>query len=65
MVTVFWDMKGVLMVESMQQETIISEVYCKTLNKLCRAIQNKRHEMLTFGVVLLHDNVHLHTAACT
>jgi hypothetical protein len=31
MVTVFWDRKGVLMVEFMQQgTTITSEVYCKT-----------------------------------
>jgi histone-lysine N-methyltransferase SETMAR len=29
------------------------------------AIQNKRRGMLTFSIVLLHDNVHLHTAACT
>jgi hypothetical protein len=31
--------------------------------KLCRAVQNKRHAMLTSGVVLLHDNTHLHTSA--
>jgi hypothetical protein len=40
-------------------------VYCKTLKKLHMAIQNKRCGMLTYGVVLLHDNVHLHTAART
>jgi hypothetical protein len=28
------------------------------------AIQNKRHGMLTSGVVLLHDNARPHTAAC-
>jgi hypothetical protein len=33
-------------------------VYCKTLKELCGAIQNKRHGMLTSGVVLLHDNAH-------
>jgi hypothetical protein len=35
--------------------------------KLYRAIQNKRHGMLSSGVVLLHDRVHLHTCttACT
>jgi hypothetical protein len=31
--------------------------------KLCIAIQNKRHGTLPSGVVLLHDNVYLHTAA--
>jgi transposase len=28
------------------------------------AIQNKRHGMLTYGVVLLHDTARPHTAAC-
>jgi hypothetical protein len=33
--------------------------------ELRRAIQNKRHGMLTHSVVLRHDNARLHTAACT
>jgi histone-lysine N-methyltransferase SETMAR len=54
------------MVELMQQgTTITSEVYCKTLKKLHRAIQNKRCGMPTSGVVLLHGNARPHTAACT
>jgi hypothetical protein len=62
--TVFWDRRGVLMVEFMQQGTIItSEVYCKTLKKLCRAIQNRRHGMVTSHVVFLHDNVYPHTVS--
>jgi hypothetical protein len=62
----FWDRKGVLMVEFMPQWTIItSEMYCETLKNLRRAIQKNRHGMLTPGVVLLHDNAHPHTAACT
>jgi hypothetical protein len=66
MATVFWDRKGVLMVEFMQQATTItSQVYCETLEKICRDIQNKRRGMLTSGVVLLHDNVRQHTAART
>jgi hypothetical protein len=66
MTAVLWDRKGVLMVEFMQQvTTVISEVYCKTLKKLCRAIPNKRRGMLTYSVVLLHDNACLHTAART
>jgi hypothetical protein len=40
--TVFWDRKGVLMVEFMQDRTTItSEVYCETLKKLRKAIQKK------------------------
>jgi hypothetical protein len=35
------------------------------LNKLRRAILNKRRGILTSGVVLIHDNARPHTAACT
>jgi hypothetical protein len=64
--TVFWDRKGVLMVAFMQQgTTVMSEVYCKTLKILHRAIQNKRSGMLIFSVVLLLDNAFPHTAALT
>jgi histone-lysine N-methyltransferase SETMAR len=50
----------------MQQGTKrTSEVYCRTLKKLRKVIQNKRHGMLTSGVVLLHGNALSHTAACT
>jgi transposase len=56
----------VLMVEFMQQgTTMTSEVYCETLKKLRRAIQNKRGGMLTPGVVLLHDNLRPRTVART
>jgi hypothetical protein len=54
------------MVEFMQQgTTITSEVYCKTLKILRRAIQNKRLGMLTYSVVVLHDNELPHTVAHT
>jgi hypothetical protein len=66
MATIFWDMKKVLLVDFKPQGTIItSEVYCETLKKLRRAIQNKMHGMLTTSVVLLHDNARPHTAAQT
>jgi histone-lysine N-methyltransferase SETMAR len=53
-------------VEFIQQgNSITSEVYCKTLKELHRAIQNKRHGMLTSAVLLLYDNVRPHAAACT
>jgi hypothetical protein len=49
------------MVEFMKQATTItSDVYCETLKKkLFSPTENKRRE------VLLHDNVHPHTAAYT
>jgi histone-lysine N-methyltransferase SETMAR len=40
-------------------------VYCNTLKKLHRAIQNKQLGMLSSGVVMLHDNACPHTAATT
>jgi histone-lysine N-methyltransferase SETMAR len=53
-----------LMVEFMQQlTTITSEMYCETLKKLHRAIQNKMRGMLTPGVVFLNDRAHSHTTA--
>jgi uncharacterized membrane protein YobD (UPF0266 family) len=58
----------VLMVEFMLYRTTgMSEVYCKMLKKPHRAVQDKRHGVLTSGlfVVLLYGNVCLHSAACT
>jgi hypothetical protein len=63
--TVFLDNERVLMVESIQEGTTMSKVYCVTRKNLRRTIQNKRHGMLTDGVMLLHDNVRQHTAAHT
>jgi hypothetical protein len=40
-------------------------LYCETLKKLRRAIQNKRSGMLTSGVVLFHNSARPHTAART
>ena len=62
--TVFWDRKGILLVEFLPPgATINSEVYCETIKKLQRSIQNKRRGRLTRGVVLLHDNARPYTAA--
>ncbi|KAJ4441265.1 hypothetical protein ANN_11119 [Periplaneta americana] len=66
MATVFWDRKGVLLLDFMPKGTTINaNRYCETLRKLQRAIQNKRRGMLSRGVVLLHDNARPHTAAST
>jgi len=64
MCTVFWDRKGVLLVDFLPQgSTINAGVYCDTLKKLHRAIQNKRRDMISRGVVMVHDNSRPHTAA--
>lgn len=66
MTTVFWDAEGVLLVEFMERgTTITSDVYCETLKKLKRAIQNKRRGKLSCGVVLFHDNARPHSARKT
>jgi hypothetical protein len=48
-----------------QGTTINSKVYCKTLNKFCRANRDKRRAMLKSDVMLLHDNARPHAAART
>ncbi|GBM57008.1 Mariner Mos1 transposase [Araneus ventricosus] len=66
MVTVFWDAQGILLIEFMTRGTTInSKVYCRTLKKLKRAIQNKCCGLLSSGVVVLHDNARPHTAVRT
>jgi histone-lysine N-methyltransferase SETMAR len=64
--SLFWGRRGVMMVELMEQgTTITSEVYCETQKNCVRPFTTKRHGMLTSGIVLLHDNTHLHTAVLT
>jgi len=66
MCTVFWDRKCVLLVDFLPQgSTINAGVYCDTLKKLRRTIQNKRHGSISRGVVKIHDNARPHTAAAT
>jgi len=50
MVSVFWDRKGILLVDFMPPgATINADAYCDTLTRL-RAIQNKSRGMLSRGV---------------
>jgi len=48
-----------------QGTTINSAVYCETLKKLRRAIQNKRRGTLSATILLLHNNAWPHSAAQT
>jgi histone-lysine N-methyltransferase SETMAR len=64
--TVFWDRKrsadgGI----NATRDHINVICVLRNTKKLHRAIQNKRRGMLTYCVVLFHDNAHLHTAART
>jgi len=66
MVSVFWDRKGILLVDSMPPGTTTNAAaYCETLTRLRRAIQNKRRGMLSHGECPLHDNVRPHSVHVT
>ena len=66
MCTVFWDRQGVFFVEFLSQDTAInSAIYCETLKKLRRAIQNERRGMLSANLLFLHDIARPHSAAHT
>ncbi|GFX68190.1 mariner Mos1 transposase [Trichonephila clavipes] len=66
MATVFWDRRGVLLVDFMPQgTTIYSGAYCTTLRKFQRALQNKRCGMQSKSALLLHDNASPHTSRMT
>ena len=42
--------------------TINADVYCATLRRLLKVIQNHRRGKLSRGIVLIHDNARPHTA---
>ena len=66
MCTVFWNRYGVLLLDYRPNgQTINAQVYFNTLQRLRRAIQNKRRGLLRSGVVLLHDNALPHMARQT
>jgi len=61
---VFWDAKGVLLIDYLPHGTTITGVrYCEVLQTFRRAIQNKRRGKLTKIVFLFHGNDRPH-AAC-
>ena len=64
MATVFWDCKGVLLVDYLPHKTTMtgSSYYGELLKNLRQAVKEKRRGMLTRGPLLLHDNA---PVACT
>ena len=61
MATVFWDSKGVIMVDYKPAGTSITGAYYADLIKQLRgAIREKRRGKLAAGVLLLHDNAPVH-----
>jgi histone-lysine N-methyltransferase SETMAR len=66
MATVFWDCKGILLVDVTEHGTTVNAAaYCETLKKLKDAIRRKRPGLLSKGVLLLHDNARPHSAKAT
>lgn len=64
MSTVFWDCHGILMVDFKERNTTVNGAYYATLiHELREAINEKRRGKLAKGVLLLHDNAPVHTAA--
>ncbi|GBM56009.1 hypothetical protein AVEN_45151-1 [Araneus ventricosus] len=54
--TVFWDAKGVILIDFFTSGTINAARYCDTLTKLMSAIRRKRPGLLSRGVLFLDDN---------
>ncbi|GFO42285.1 histone-lysine N-methyltransferase SETMAR [Plakobranchus ocellatus] len=66
MATVFWDAKGVILLDILPQGQCINVArYCSTLDRLKEAIRRKRPGPLRRGVVLQHDNATPHSANLT
>jgi hypothetical protein len=62
--TVFWDSEGCILVKFLEKgETISAARYVQTLNKLRRALREKRPKKKT--VIIQRDNVRPHTARLT
>ena len=62
MATVFWDAKGVIMLDFLPKRSTITGVYyANVLDQLRTAIREKRRGKLSKGVLLQQDNARVHT----
>lgn len=63
MATIFWDCKGILLIDFKERNTTMNgEYYAALLHRLRDAIKERRRGKLSRGVRLLHDNAPVHTA---
>ena len=61
MATVFWDSKGIILIDYKPAGTSITgEYYANVIKQLRVAIKEKRRGKLAAGVLLLHDNAPVH-----
>jgi len=66
MATVFWDFKGVLLIDfPYASRTINAAYYCDLLEKVRAAYRSKRQGFPIRDELLLHDNARPHSAALT
>lgn len=66
MASVFWDAKGVIMVDYLPKGvTINSAYYCTLLRRLREEIKEKRPGLLRKKVLFHHDNARVHTSVET
>ncbi|UYV75489.1 hypothetical protein LAZ67_13000393 [Cordylochernes scorpioides] len=66
MAIVFWDCKGVLLVDYLPPNTTVNAArYCEVLTKHRDAIKRKRPGLLSRKVLLVHDNARPHAARTT
>lgn len=63
MATIFWDYKGILLIDYKEKGVnITGTYYSNILRQLREAIKEKRRGKLAKGVLLLHDNAPVHSA---
>ena len=66
MIAVFWDIDGVIMVDVMARgETINSDAYIKTLQKLKQRYRRVQPNRNPGGMLIQHNNAHPHTSLRT
>ncbi|UYV68502.1 hypothetical protein LAZ67_5004526 [Cordylochernes scorpioides] len=66
MAMVFWDCKGVLLVDYLPPNTTVNAArYCEVLTKLRAAIKRKRPGLLSRKVLLVHDRARPHATRTT
>ena len=66
MITIFWDNDVVILVDVMARgETIISDAYIKTLQKLKQRYRRVRPKRNPGDILIQHDNIRPHTSLRT